>query len=115
MSDLSIQVDSTHPVSIIRVQGEIDVHTCPKLNQVLAQHIASSSQDLVLDLDAIQYIDSTGLGVIAHSARSLSERKGTIRVICTQNQVLKVFELSGLHKKNVVLYKQEADALKDSQ
>ena len=110
--DFSLEVNESEVAPIIRVKGEIDVYTCPKLNKTLRNYIEEKGKkNLILNLENIQYIDSTGLGIIAHSARSLDQQDGKIQIVCTKPQVIKIFEVSGLDKKNITIFKEEKLAL----
>ena len=54
----------------------------------------------VLDLKETSYIDSTGLGTIAKAAQKSNPNNGEIMIIHAQSHVKKLFEISGLSKKN---------------
>ena len=109
MSHFSIQIDHQNSQDVIRVHGEIDLHTCPDLHKTLSEQLAQGASQFVLDLNQVHYLDSTGLGVIAHAARQLGEKQGQVHIITTQPQVLKIFDLSGLTKKNIIIHANLAD------
>ncbi|NBV41511.1 anti-sigma factor antagonist [bacterium] len=105
--EFSVGVETSGVVPVVRVAGEIDVYTCPKLHKVLSEVVGSGQNKVVLDLQNVHYIDSTGLGTIAHSARTLLKSEGHLNVVCSRPQVRKVFEISGLSSKNVTLFEDE--------
>ena len=110
--DISVNKDKNPNIPILNLKGEIDIYTCPKLNDALGDLINKDNHNTVLlNMDAIQYIDSTGLGSIAYSARELDKKDGEVLVVCTKPQVVKIFEVSGLSKKNIALFENENDAL----
>jgi anti-anti-sigma factor len=109
--EFSVAVETAGVIPVVRVSGEIDVHTCPKLHKVLTEVVDSGRVKVILDLQNVHYIDSTGLGTIAHSARSLSKAEGQLNVVCTRPQVRKIFEISGLSSKNINLFEEESKAL----
>lgn len=112
MIDFSVEVDKNNSLPIVRVKGEIDVYTCTQLNTRLQELIQQDGiHTLVLNLEHIQYIDSTGLGTIAHAAREVQRDNGHIRVVCPKPQVRKIFEISGLTNKNITLFDDEPRAL----
>ncbi len=51
-------------VAVVRVVGEIDLHTAPQLHEALAGLEAERLERLVVDLSDCGFIDSTGLGVL---------------------------------------------------
>ena len=110
--DFSMEVKEDDQTPVVIVKGEIDVYTCPRLNKVLKNLIEEKEKNnVVLNLEDIQYIDSTGLGTIAHTARKISEANGKIHVVCTKPQVRKIFEVSGLVTKNIKLFEEEKEAI----
>ncbi len=111
MIDFSVEIDKQGPLPIIRVKGEIDVYTCTQLNTSFQEVIQAGAKDIVLNLENIQYIDSTGLGTIAHAAREVQQSDGKILVVCPKPQVRKIFEISGLTSKNITLFDDEPRAL----
>jgi len=111
MSSFGINIDESNILPIIEVHGEVDLHTCPHLHQSLTQLLDKGTKTFILDLDHVSYIDSTGLGVIAHAAKSLQQLNAHIKLVCTQPQILKIFELSGLAKKNIVIYSVATEAM----
>lgn len=111
--EFQVEVAEKNSIPIVRVQGEIDVYTCPKLHDIFQGVLTEEKHNLLLDLENIQYIDSTGLGAIAHIAKLLIEREGRVHIVCNRPQIKKVFEISGLSKKNVTLFEQEEVALNE--
>ncbi|MFC1755013.1 STAS domain-containing protein [Thermoproteota archaeon] len=111
VTGFSVSVSKLGAVPIVSVQGEIDIYTCPELNKTVRELLDNGHKNLVLNLENTQYIDSTGLGAIAHAAKRLDESKGVVNVICTKPQICKIFEISGLNKKNIGLFDTEASAL----
>ena len=113
VSGFSVEIEEKNNIPIIHVTGEIDVYTCPQLRTTLASLVDKGQNLLILNLENIQYIDSTGLGTIAHTARTIEATNGMVCVICTKNQIKKIFEVSGLEKKNIRLCADESSALKE--
>ena len=113
VSGFSVEIEEKNNIPIIHVKGEIDVYTCPQLRTLLTDLVQKGQVLLILNLENIQYIDSTGLGTIAHTARTIENSNGKVCVVCTKNQIKKIFEVSGLEKKNVRLCPDEISAMKE--
>ncbi len=107
MTVFTVLHDEVNQIPVLRVEGEIDLHTCPALSNAIGQVLEKPGSHLILNLDKVSYIDSTGLGVISVAARQLADHDGKVYAVCTQAHIKKVFELSGLQGKNVVLYDSE--------
>ena len=103
----TLNLSDSKSLPVIRVRGEIDIYTCSELRKTLASTIESSATDFLLNLENVQYIDSTGLGTIAHSAQQIQTNNGQVFIICTKPQIKKIFEVSGLLSKNISIYESE--------
>lgn len=104
MASFTIEINTSQPIPVISVFGEIDLHTCPQLQDSLNSVLDEGYKVIVADLSEVPYIDSTGLGVIAHAARRLIESQGEVRIVSTNSTVLKVIQLSGLTRKNIRVF-----------
>ena len=104
IENISVDITEENDISIVTVKGEIDIYTCGKLRSALADIIEKKSYTFILDLTELIYIDSTGLGTIAHCARTVEKETGYIHIICKKPQIKKIFEVSGLERKNIKLH-----------
>ena len=53
---------------------------------------------LVVDLERVTFMDSTGLGVLVSALKRVREMNGELRVVCTRRAILRVLEITGLDK-----------------
>jgi anti-sigma B factor antagonist len=81
---------------VLAVGGEIDVHTAPQLRGAVTELLDRGVAALVVDLEAVQFLDSTGLGVLVEAHQAVSEAGGTLDVVCSSERLLKVFTITGL-------------------
>jgi anti-sigma B factor antagonist len=96
--DLSISSDVREDVTVVHVGGEIDVYTAPVLREHLDEHITQGRHQLVVDLGAVSFMDSTGLGVLVGRLKLVRVKNGTLRLVCSSERILKVFSITGLDK-----------------
>ena len=88
---------------VVAVTGEVDVHTAPELRTELQRILGEGSSELTVDLEGVEFIDSTGLGVLLGAHRQASEAGGRLQVRTTSERTLKLLRISGLlDKLNVV-------------
>jgi anti-sigma B factor antagonist len=78
--------------SVVEVGGEIHVSTAPELTHVLNGVIDAGRTRLVLDLQGVMFIDSTGLAVLLSALR----RVDALALVCTNPTVLRLFEITQL-------------------
>ncbi len=83
---------------IVDLNGEIDVYTSPKVKDAIGDLIDKGHYNLVINLEKVRYIDSTGLGVLIGGLKRVREHGGTVNLVCTNPQIKKIFDITGLVK-----------------
>ena len=83
---------------MLAVRGEVDVYTAPRLREKLVELVAQGRYRIVVDLEGVDFLDSTGLGVLVGGLKRLRSHHGDMVLVCTHQRVLKVFEITGLTK-----------------
>jgi len=96
--ELEIKTQQTDDVCMMTLEGEVDVYTAPRLKESLIAQIESGCSRIIVDLEGVGFIDSSGLGVLVGGLRRAKERGGAIRLVCTRDNVLKIFRITGLDK-----------------
>jgi anti-sigma B factor antagonist len=84
--------------TVISVTGEIDVYTAPTLRERLNELVAEGEYHLVVDMAGVDFLDSTGLGVLVGGLKRARSHDGTLQLVCDQEKILKVFRITGLTK-----------------
>lgn len=78
------------------VGGEIDLATAPALREQLLGLVGEGYEHIEVDLDGVDFCDSTGLGVFVGAHRRLRAIDGTLVLTHAQRSVRHLFEVSGL-------------------
>jgi stage II sporulation protein AA (anti-sigma F factor antagonist) len=96
---LAIELEVKKEVLCIRLSGELDHHTSEelrsKVNDALEQH---SIQHIILNLEQLTFMDSSGLGVILGRYKQIKNLGGQMVVCSISTSVKRLFEMSGLFK-----------------
>jgi len=109
---MEIESRVVNGVLVLRPAGELDLHTAEKLRSEADRVLSSGeARDLVLNLDGVTFIDSSGLGAILGRYRLVSYHGGRACLVGDASKVKGVLELSGL-LKIMALYPSERAALK---
>jgi len=108
--DLSLDTRHENGHTIIEVSGEIDVYTAPKLRDRISELVADGNYHLIVDLEKVDFLDSTGLGVLVGGLKKLRSHDGSMALICTQDRLLKIFRITQLAKV-FAIYDSQATAL----
>ena len=94
--DMTVSVEELDGWALVRASGDIDVATAPRLREQLVNVIAGGQARVVLDLDGVDFLDSTGLGVIVSALKRTRTHGGDLRVVCNRDPIRRLFELTGL-------------------
>ena len=82
--------------TIIKCGGELDIVTVPRLRELFADLIADGHYHLVVDLRGVEFLDSTGLGVLVGGLKRVDPHEGSLQLVCTQERILNLFHVTGL-------------------
>ena len=85
-------------IEVIDVQGEIDMYTAPRLRELLIDLVSKTSYQLVVNLDKVGFLDSTGLGVLVAGLKRVRQYGGDLSLVCTREHILKILDITGLVK-----------------
>ncbi|MDP1808623.1 MAG: STAS domain-containing protein [Actinomycetota bacterium] len=96
--DLKIEVDEKDGVVLLKLNGEVDVYTAPKLKSRLVDLVDQGKFKIIVDLEEVDFMDSSGLGVLVGGLKRVRSHDGAIALICTQENILKIFRITGLVK-----------------
>ncbi len=94
--DLRLDLAEQSGWAVLSVGGEVDVATAPRLRERLLTLVNDRSYRIVVDLTAVDFIDSTGLGVLIGALKRVRTHEGDLRLVCSEPRILKVFEITGL-------------------
>jgi anti-sigma B factor antagonist len=108
--ELRTEVSEVEGWTVIAVHGEIDVATSPTLRERLIDLVSNGATRMVLDLEAVDFVDSTGLGTIVSVLKRARTHGGDLRLVCTEARIRRLFEITGLDKA-VPLHASLEDAL----
>ena len=96
--ELGLDVSKAGDYAVVDVKGEIDVYTAPKLREKLIELVSEGSHNVVVNLEGVDFLDSTGLGVLVGALKRVKAHEGTLALVCTQDKILKIFKITGLTK-----------------
>jgi len=106
---LSVHSTVEQGTGIVAVAGEIDLATVGGLREAISKHLTEGRAHLVVDLSAVTFIDSTGLGVLVGAAKKVTGA-GSVGLVCTEPRVLRLLTVTGLSRV-LLVHPTLADAL----
>ncbi|MBY0122523.1 anti-sigma F factor antagonist [Bacillus sp. S/N-304-OC-R1] len=96
---LTINLEVKRDVLCIRLSGELDHHSADELRERATKAIEDYDiQHIVLNLDQLSFMDSSGLGVILGRYKQIKQHQGEMVVCAISPAVQRLFEMSGLFK-----------------
>jgi anti-sigma B factor antagonist len=78
--------------------GEVDIYTSPDLKNKIFELIEEKALDIIINGEDLEYIDSTGLGVLMSIYKSVQEKKLKLTINNLRPNIYKLFDITGLNK-----------------
>ncbi|MGI6469006.1 MAG: anti-sigma F factor antagonist [Syntrophomonadaceae bacterium] len=96
---------------VVRVSGEMDMLIADKMRAEIDKRIDDKNiKNLVLNLEKVTFMDSSGLGLIIGRYKRISAKQGRMFIVGARPQVEKILFFSGVNRL-VPLYKNEQEVI----
>ena len=114
MKELKIE-HATAPVEgrevhILRLEGYVDAHTFTDFEEELTKLVEGGNHNLLLDLEKLTYINSTGLGLLMATFRQVRQFQGDLVIAKMSDKITNIFNLLGFSRL-IHTYPTEQEAL----
>lgn len=86
----------TEDMIIVDLSGEIDLYNAGALKETLNELVAAGKHRVILNMQNVPYIDSTGIGVMMSLMQQFRQRQGDLKLAVLSPAVKKVFQLTNL-------------------
>jgi anti-anti-sigma factor len=93
--ELSIRTSREGTTTTVAAEGEIDLSTVDELRSAVTD-AADGVETLLLDLTAVEFIDSAGLGGLLELRSTLRSRAVTLQISADEGPVRQAMEITGL-------------------
>jgi anti-sigma B factor antagonist len=94
--DLSLATRVVAAHTVLEVGGEVDVYTAPKLRERLTDLLEAGTTALVVDLGKVEFLDSTGLGVLVGAMKRARAAGASFGLVCNRDSLIKIFRITAL-------------------
>lgn len=94
--NLEIKVENHTEKTSVILAGEIDAFTAPKLKETLLPVTKEEGHIVEVDMENVNYMDSTGLGIFVSALKSTKENNSDMKLVQLQDRVYRLFEITGL-------------------
>ncbi len=82
----------------IMLIGEVDIYTSSELKNKINELIEEKNKNIIINGEQLDYIDSTGLGVLMSIYKKLQDKNLNIKVVNLKPNIYKLFDITGLNK-----------------
>lgn len=96
---MNLLIEQRGGAVLLTVQEErLDAHNSSELKTQMLKLFEEGKTSLVVDLHAVRFVDSSGLGALVSGFKNASSRNGSLKLAGLQLQVKSMFELTRLHR-----------------
>ena len=99
---MSLHIESSYNIDLeqwdLTAKGEVDISTAPELREFLDSAYREIKADIFLYLDDLNYIDSTGLGVIIGAFGRMQANENRITLINPKDNIRKLLSITSLDR-----------------
>jgi anti-anti-sigma factor len=86
-------------VAVVTVSGELDFALCIKLAPELNAAVRSTARAVVIDLEDVSLVDSSGIGLLLNAFRRLDHAGRRLAIACPMGSARRAFELTALDRQ----------------
>ncbi len=97
-------------IAIISLEGEVDLYNAKELKDVLDKKIRNQQYEIVVNLEKVPFMDSSGIGTLVTAMYKLKKYHGNLKVCSVHGSVAKVFKLTGM-ESHLEVYQSEQAAV----
>lgn len=82
---------------IVKLKGELDHHQSENLRMKIDSYFSGNNLiNMVMDLNELTFMDSSGIGLIMGRYRNVTENKGELLITCENDVIVRILDMSGL-------------------
>jgi anti-sigma B factor antagonist len=96
--DLVVREGEQDGWAVLSLGGELDLTTAPRLREHVVRTVVEGQPRVVLDLQGVEFVDSTGLGVLVGLLKRTRSQGGDLRLVSTRSAMHKLLELTALDR-----------------
>jgi len=100
--ELIIKKETHENSTNVYLSGEVDIYTSKSFKEELNNIVDSTKQDLVIDFKDLNYIDSTGLGILVGALKKVKQNNKEVYITNIKDNIKKLFIITGLDKLFII-------------
>ncbi len=108
---VNLKENKKKKIVTMEIEGEVDVYTSMDLKKSIFDLIENGNSKIIVNLDKVTYMDSSGLGTLVAALKKIKSEKGNLKILKLTPSIKKIFELTRL-TKFFEIFEDEAEAEK---
>ena len=100
--ELKIFKEKSDQSTKIYLSGEVDIYSSNVFKEELNSIVDSSKEDIIIDFKDLNYIDSTGLGILVGALKKVKQNNKDMYIINLKDNIKKLFIITGLDKLFII-------------
>jgi anti-sigma B factor antagonist len=94
--NIALRTENDGDTLVFVLRGSLDLATAPTVRAALLDAIEKAHHNLIVDLCALEFLDSTGLSVLIGAHRRTAEQNGTFRLVICDGPIARLLNITGL-------------------
>ncbi len=94
--NLELKLRTLGQVKIIEIHGKFDIENTEEFETLFQKQMEANPSILAIDMNKLDYIDSSGIGTLIKSLNAIKNKKGVLILIGLKPMILNVFKLAKL-------------------
>ena len=90
-------VELAEPVPTVKIKGEIDHFNCPRAEAAVKRLLEEGTNNMVIDLTRVDYLDTAGVAMIFWTAKKLYDRGGRLHLVLPAGNVRRILDMAGIN------------------
>jgi anti-sigma B factor antagonist len=96
MNNLLIVTDNTQSVTVMNIKGRVDSNTAPELDDALADLLKKEKNQIVLNLEAVEYLSSAGLRALVKALKDAQKSGGNLHLAAVSEPIEVILRTVGM-------------------
>jgi anti-sigma B factor antagonist len=93
---IDVKAEDGGRTTTFKLSGSLDLATAPTVRAALNEASEKGGNHLIVDLRQLEFLDSTGLGVLIGAHRRAVERGGSFRLVISDGPISRLLNITGL-------------------
>jgi anti-sigma B factor antagonist len=93
---IDLKTENGGETLVFKLRGSLDLATAPTIRAALGDAAEKGSHKLIVDLTQLEFLDSTGLGVLIGAHRRAAEHGGSFRLVIKDGPISRLLNITGL-------------------